>query len=84
VSLTDYERKIVYARLGQQLRVAAMVDIVGYDETVDAGRLRSMRRLAGRRCPGLRLWPGGGVGGDAPATPTGVPIIGATAYATCG
>jgi D-amino-acid dehydrogenase len=31
VSITDYDRKIVYARIGEQLRVAAMVDIVGFD-----------------------------------------------------
>ena len=30
-SITDYDRKIVYARIGDQLRVAAMVDIVGFD-----------------------------------------------------
>ncbi|MCG8294002.1 MULTISPECIES: D-amino acid dehydrogenase [Pseudomonas] len=81
VSITDYERKIVYARLDQKLRVAAMVDIVGYDESVDAGRLRSMRRLAGETLPGAAdysqavEWAG-----MRPATPTGVPIIGATAY----
>lgn len=81
VSLTDYERKIVYARLDQQLRVAAMVDIVGYDETVDAGRLRSMRRLAGETLPGAADY-GQAVewAGMRPATPTGVPIIGATIY----
>ncbi|AZL67819.1 D-amino acid dehydrogenase [Pseudomonas oryziphila] len=81
VSLTDYERKIVYARLDQQLRVAAMVDIVGYDETVDAGRLRSMRRLAGETLPGAADY-GQAVewAGMRPATPTGVPIIGATMY----
>lgn len=81
VSLTDYERKIVYARLGQQLRVAAMVDIVGYDETVDAGRLRSMRRLASETLPGAADY-GQAVewAGMRPATPTGVPIIGATMY----
>ncbi|MEN8639166.1 D-amino acid dehydrogenase [Pseudomonas sichuanensis] len=81
VSLTDYERKIVYARLGQQLRVAAMVDIVGYDETVDAGRLRSMRRLARETLPGAADY-GQAVewAGMRPATPTGVPIIGATMY----
>ncbi|UVL90926.1 D-amino acid dehydrogenase [Pseudomonas sichuanensis] len=81
VSLTDYERKIVYARLDQQLRVAAMVDIVGYDETVDAGRLRSMRRLAGETLPGAADY-GQAVewAGMRPATPTGVPIIGVTMY----
>ncbi|MFF7107102.1 D-amino acid dehydrogenase [Pseudomonas sichuanensis] len=81
VSLTDYERKIVYARLDQQLRVAAMVDIVGYDEAVDAARLRSMRRLAGETLPGAADY-GQAVewAGMRPATPTGVPIIGATMY----
>lgn len=81
VSLTDYERKIVYARLDDQLRVAAMVDIVGYDESVDAGRLRSMRRLAWETLPQAAdyqqavEWAG-----MRPATPSGVPIVGATGY----
>ncbi len=81
VSITDYERKIVYARLDDQLRVAAMVDIVGYDESVDAGRLASMRRLARETLPEAAdyrqavEWAG-----MRPATPTGVPIIEATRY----
>jgi D-amino-acid dehydrogenase len=81
VSVTDYERKIVYARLDRQLRVAAMVDIVGYDESVDARRLDSMRRLALDTLPNAADY-GQGVewAGMRPATPTGVPIIGATAY----
>ncbi|MGR6655716.1 D-amino acid dehydrogenase [Pseudomonas mosselii] len=81
VSITDYERKIVYARLEDQLRVAAMVDIVGYDESVDAGRLASMRRLARETLPEAADY-GQAVewAGMRPATPTGVPIIGATRY----
>lgn len=81
VSITDYECKIVYARLDDQLRVAAMVDIVGYDEAVDAGRLASMRRLARETLPQAAdyaqavEWAG-----MRPATPTGVPIIEATRY----
>ncbi|NIF19881.1 FAD-dependent oxidoreductase [Pantoea sp. Cy-639] len=81
VSLTDYERKIVYARLDDQLRVAAMVDIVGYDDSVDAGRLRSMRRSAWETLPQAAdyqqavEWAG-----MRPATPSGVPIIDATRY----
>jgi len=81
VSITDYERKIVYARLDDQLRVAAMVDIVGYDESVDAGRLASMCRLARETLPEAAdyrqavEWAG-----MRPATPTGVPIIEATRY----
>ncbi|MFK0314355.1 D-amino acid dehydrogenase [Pseudomonas sp. NPDC090233] len=81
VSITDYERKIVYARLDQQLRVAAMVDIVGFDESVDARRLESMRRLARETLPDAADY-GQAVewAGMRPATPTGVPIIGGTAY----
>ncbi|WP_434728668.1 D-amino acid dehydrogenase [Pseudomonas soli] len=81
VSITDYERKIVYARLEDQLRVAAMVDIVGYDEAVDAGRLASMRRLARETLPQAADY-GQAVewAGMRPATPTGVPIIEATRY----
>ncbi|MBH3412107.1 D-amino acid dehydrogenase [Pseudomonas putida] len=81
ISITDYERKIVYARLDQRLRVAAMVDIVGYDESVDARRLDSMRRQALETLPQAAdytkavEWAG-----MRPATPTGVPIIGASAY----
>ncbi|NVN65849.1 FAD-dependent oxidoreductase [Pseudomonas putida] len=81
VSLTDYERKIVYARLGQQLRVAAMVDIVGFDESVDMRRLQSMRRLALETLPRAADY-GQAVewAGMRPATPSGVPIIGGTVY----
>jgi len=81
VSITDYERKIVYARLDRQLRVAAMVDIVGFDDSVDVRRLESMRRLARDTLPDAADY-GQAVewAGMRPATPTGVPIIGATAY----
>ncbi|CAI3807560.1 D-amino acid dehydrogenase 1 [Pseudomonas sp. MM221] len=81
VSLTDYERKVVYARLGQQLRVAAMVDIVGFDESVEQRRLQSMRRLALETLP-MAADYGQAVewAGMRPATPTGVPIIGGTVY----
>ncbi|NQD75723.1 D-amino acid dehydrogenase [Pseudomonas sp. CM27] len=81
LSLTDYERKIVYARLGQQLRVAAMVDIVGFDESVEKRRLQSMRRLALETLPKAADY-GQAVewAGMRPATPTGVPMIGGTLY----
>ncbi|UVM23467.1 D-amino acid dehydrogenase [Pseudomonas wadenswilerensis] len=81
VSITDYDRKIVYARLENQLRIAAMVDIVGFDESLDPPRLASMRQLAEATLPGAadyqhaREWAG-----MRPATPRGVPLLGATAY----
>ncbi|WP_369301969.1 D-amino acid dehydrogenase [Pseudomonas sp. N2-5-1-1] len=81
VSITDYDRKIVYARIGEQLRVAAMVDIVGFDARLEPKRLALIKRHA------LETFPHGGDyahavewAGMRPATPTGVPLIGASAY----
>jgi D-amino-acid dehydrogenase len=34
ISVTDFERKVLYARIGDKLRVAAMVDMVGEDLTL--------------------------------------------------
>ena len=45
-NVTDYDRKIVYARLDQQLRVAAMVDIGSENTELDAGRIASLRQQA--------------------------------------
>lgn len=81
VSITDYDRKIVYARIGEQLRVAAMVDIVGFDARLEPKRLALMKRQA------LEIFPLAGDydqavewAGMRPATPTGVPLIGASVY----
>lgn len=81
ISITDYDRKIVYARLGQRLRIAAMVDIGGFETTIEPQRIMSIRRAA------QALFPRAGAydhalewAGMRPATPSGVPIIGATAY----
>ena len=81
VSITDYDRKIVYARIGEQLRIAAMVDIVGFDARLEPKRLALIKRQA------LETFPLAGDyaqavewAGMRPATPTGVPLIGASAY----
>ncbi|UUZ51575.1 FAD-dependent oxidoreductase [Massilia sp. B-10] len=44
VSVTDFERKILYARIGDRLRVAAMADLVGEDLSLQAGRIDSLVR----------------------------------------
>lgn len=81
LSITDYDRKIVYARIGEQLRVAAMVDIVGFDPAPDPQRLALIKRQARETFPlagdyeRAVEWAG-----MRPATPSGVPLIGATAY----
>ena len=81
VSITDYDRKIVYARIGEQLRIAAMVDIVGFDPSPDPKRLAQMRQLAASTFPDAGNYHDAiEWAGMRPATPTGVPILGASGY----
>ncbi|ROO42109.1 MULTISPECIES: D-amino acid dehydrogenase [unclassified Pseudomonas] len=81
LSITDYDRKVVYSRIGERLRVAAMVDIVGFDPAPDPRRLALIRRQARETFPRAGdyehaiEWAG-----MRPATPSGVPLIGATRY----
>jgi D-amino-acid dehydrogenase len=82
ISVTDVERKVLYARIGGRLRVAAMVDLVGAGRAVDPGRLRSLVRVAKEAMPGAADYDGAETwAGLRPATPNGAPIIGATRYA---
>lgn len=81
VSITDYDRKIVYARIGEQLRVAAMVDIVGFDPAVDPKRLALIKHQARDTFPNAGNYDAAVEwAGMRPATPSGVPLLGATAY----
>ncbi|MEO6278429.1 D-amino acid dehydrogenase [Roseateles sp.] len=79
VSVTDFEKKILYARIGNELRVAAMVDLVGDDLSLDAGRLASLQRSVRATFPNAadydRAVPWAGL---RPATPSGAPIVGAS------
>jgi len=76
-NVTDYDNKVVYARLGDQMRVAAMVDIGGWDGDLDPGRIGTLQRLASETFPGAgdyrnaRQWAG-----LRPATPEGTPLLG--------
>ena len=49
ISVTDYERRIVYARVGGVLRIAAMVDIGGGDAQID----RNASRCSSARSTGI-------------------------------
>jgi D-amino-acid dehydrogenase len=81
ISVTDFERKVLYARIGDQLRVAAMVDMVGEDLTLDPRRIDALTRQVRQTMPHAadysQLTPWAGL---RPATPSGAPIIGATGY----
>jgi len=80
ISVTDFERKVLYARIGNKLRVAAMVDMVGEDLSLTPKRIGSLTRQVKETMPHaadytcLSAWAG-----LRPATPNSAPIIGATA-----
>jgi D-amino-acid dehydrogenase len=81
VSITDYERKVVYARLGDRLRVAGMADIGGRRAEMNPGRVATLRAEAKAMFPDAAdfneavAWCG-----LRPATPKGLPIIDRTPF----
>ena len=80
ISITDAAAKVVYARLGTDLRVAGMADVVGNDAGFDNRRLDTLLRQARGVFPDaadwtvLRPWTG-----LRPSTPTGLPMLGPSA-----
>ena len=81
VSVTDYRRKIVYARLGNELRVAGMADLAGRTPSIDTERIGQLVEEVRATFPDAtdfkRLQPWCGM---RPATPRGTPVLGATMY----
>lgn len=77
VSVTDVARKVVFARLGERLRVAGMVELVGEDPQVQADRIASLRATTRDVFPRVGntsdLAPWSGL---RPATPKGLPLLG--------
>ena len=76
ISVTDYERRIVYARVGGMLRIAAMVDIGSADADIDPARIALLKRQVREAFPALALRQAVPWAGLRPATPTGKPLIG--------
>lgn len=78
VSITDISRKIVYARLGDRLRVAGRVELVGMNREIPQRAVDELKQ-------GVKeLFPGCHLGADAtlspwtgfrPSTPSGVPVV---------
>ncbi|MDT4831519.1 D-amino acid dehydrogenase 1 [compost metagenome] len=76
ISVTDYERRIVYARVGGVLRIAAMVDIGSANADIDPARIALLKRQVHEAFPALDLRQAIPWAGLRPATPTGKPLIG--------
>lgn len=80
-SLSDVHNKVVYARLGDRLRVAGMMDIGDRSTALDERRIASLRHQVARYLPRLeaagepQAWAG-----LRPARPDSKPVIGATPY----
>ena len=82
VSLTDHERKLVFSRLGERLRVAGTAEIAGFDTEINEARCQALVRRS------LEFFPEAGDASRAqfwtglrPATPSNQPLIGRTRYA---
>jgi len=81
VSVTDQARKLVFARLGDRLRVAGFADLVGAGLALAPARVNALREAVQARFPGAcdmgQAEPWAGL---RPATPSGRPMIGPTRW----
>lgn len=75
ISVTDYERRIVYAKLGDIVRVAAMVDIGDGNAEIRPERIRYLKHEVKNSFPALDVDRAQTWAGERPATPEGRPII---------
>jgi D-amino-acid dehydrogenase len=79
VSLTDDGRKLVFSRLGERLRVAGTAEFAGYDTSLNDVRCQVLLKRTAELFPtvgrpaNVEFWAG-----LRPATPSNVPLIGAT------
>jgi len=76
ISVTDFNRRIVYAPLGRTLRVAGAADLDIDDETIRPERLALIRKRARSAFPNdIDHDSGEFWAGSRPATPSGRPIV---------
>jgi D-amino-acid dehydrogenase len=82
ISVTDFKRKVVYARIGAELRVAGMADLSGQRAVIDVERVDQLvdevRHAFPHASDFSKLSPWCGM---RPATPKGTPVIGPTPHA---
>jgi D-amino-acid dehydrogenase len=81
ISVTDFKRKVVYATIGGELRVAGMADLSGRRALIDVERVEQLVSEVKGAFPGatdyreIHPWCG-----MRPATPKGMPLLGATRH----
>lgn len=82
VSITDTQRKVVFCKLGDRLRIAGMAELSGYTEGADPEKIQRLLDA------GQAAFPRGGDyarvqhqwAGFRPATPDSAPILGGCGY----
>lgn len=81
VSLTDDERKLVFSRLGNRLRIAGTAEFNGYNLELNEVRCQALLQRTRQLFPRLEIaGPPEFWCGLRPATPSNRPLIGATRY----
>ena len=81
LSLTDHERKIVFSRLGDRLRVAGTAELNGYNTDISRVRCEALIKRSQElfpqagRADAAQCWTG-----LRPATPSNRPLIGRTRF----
>jgi D-amino-acid dehydrogenase len=81
VSLTDDERKLVFSRLGDRLRIAGTAEFNGYNLELNELRCQALMQRTQQLFPRLEIeGPAEFWCGLRPATPSNRPLIGATRY----
>ncbi len=82
INLTDTKFKIVFTKLGEQLRVAGLMEFAGHDRHIRKDRIEYLLGLAKAALPQagdyqklLSCWAG-----LRPMTPDGIPLIGPTRW----
>lgn len=81
VSISDPGHRIVFSRLGEQVRIAGFADFVDFDARGDARRIEAMVDVARRVAPEAADYDASdwrGWGGFRPMTPDGRPRVGPT------
>ena len=81
LGITDMTSRVVFAPLGDRLRVVSTAEFAGFDDTLNPRRIALMEEAARALLPGaadaaaMEPWAG-----LRPATPDNLPILGPTKY----
>lgn len=79
VNLTDLTHKMVFANLGDEIRIAGFADVNGREKR-SAQRVETMLNIARTRWPDIADYDAdhSGWSGERPMMPSGIPVIGGT------